>query len=46
MIDYFHGARGAVGASPCLQGVEVCLYVGQVWGRLGATGAAAPTAPN
>lgn len=46
MIDYFHGASGAVGAGYCLRGFEAYLFVGQVWGRLGANGAAAPTAPN
>lgn len=46
MIDYLNGASGAEGAGLYLRGFEHYLYIGQVWGRLGATGAAAPTAPN
>lgn len=46
MIAYFYGATGADGASPFLQGLESAFTVGQSWGRLGATGAAAPTAPS
>ena len=46
MIDYFHGAGGAGGASPILQGFESVFTVGKSWGRLGASGAVAPTAPN